>query len=267
MRKCGTATCFKGEATHELFLKHRSKRPLHLSGALSQGLQDLWSPESLLKFLSAETPVTVLLPKDGIHFLEDPEVVDRETIPFGTFIHKVFQQQDPNRCYLRPIMFEELAPNIVYPTKMVFGDNPGQYSKFWSKSLSMIWIGTKGNITPLHYDRCHGILCQLHGSKRVTFFRPKDTRSLYQRTAESGFSHTSRLCVEKLMNPDTVEEELRKFPNAARAKPYTCMLKQGDCVYIPPGYWHTVEHLENSVSITLAWDMDKMDPIPPNMWA
>eukprot|EP01126_Amoeba_proteus_P060626 TRINITY_DN8041_c0_g1_i1.p1 TRINITY_DN8041_c0_g1~~TRINITY_DN8041_c0_g1_i1.p1 ORF type:complete len:173 (+),score=31.23 TRINITY_DN8041_c0_g1_i1:562-1080(+) len=171
--------------------------------------------------------------------------------------------------YLRQNIFHELAPNIVYPRDLVFGPQPELFRKHFSEKNSMIWIGTKGNITPLHYDRCHGFLCQLKGSKKLTLFKPKDTNNIYQVSPETGCSHTSRLCVEALFDPPRREQELRKFPKASRVKPRYCFLQEGDCIYIPPGWWHHVEHITNSISVTLAWDIDLgIDKvIPPNMFA
>lgn len=42
-----------------------------------------------------------------------------------------------------------------------------------------VWLGSAGNITPLHYDLCHGFLVQVIGTKTVTYFEPDDFRRLY----------------------------------------------------------------------------------------
>jgi len=130
-----------------------------------------------------------------------------------------------------------------------------------------MWIGTKGNVTPIHYDRCHGILCQLKGSKVVTLIRPKDTRCIYQKSPETGRAHTTYLNLEKFFDPVTCKQELEKYPKVARAKPYQLTLNQGECLYIPPGWWHHVVHVDNSISVTLAWDIDFVidKTVPVNM--
>ena len=44
-----------------------------------------------------------------------------------------------------------------------------------------VWLGTAGNVTPLHYDLCHGFIVQVLGTKTVTYFEPDDYRCMYQR--------------------------------------------------------------------------------------
>jgi len=44
-----------------------------------------------------------------------------------------------------------------------------------------VWLGHGGNVTPLHYDLCHGLLVQIRGIKRFTYIHPDDSRHVYQR--------------------------------------------------------------------------------------
>uniref|UniRef100_A0A6B2LF89 JmjC domain-containing protein n=1 Tax=Arcella intermedia TaxID=1963864 RepID=A0A6B2LF89_9EUKA len=213
-----------------------------------------------------EKQVTVFFALDGQHFLDNEDFVKKEELKFGDVISTIFLSPiTQQRCYLRGLILEELLGLVEYPVSAIFGEGTDKFNR----KNTMIWIGTKGNITPLHYDRCHGILCQLKGSKRLTFFRPKDTRCLYQRPTHSPGSHTTFLTLEKFFDDseEVRKAELLKFPKVARAKPYSVLLKEGECLYIPPGWWHQVEHLENSISITLAWDLDFSigESVPLNM--
>ena len=41
------------------------------------------------------------------------------------------------------------------------------------------WLSSAGAITPLHFDHCHSVICQVVGRKRVTCFAPRDSSLLY----------------------------------------------------------------------------------------
>lgn len=107
---------------------------------------------------------------------------------------------------------------------------------------AMVWAGSGGCVTPLHYDRCHGFLCQLEGVKTVTLFRPRDTAKLSPRAPQTQRAHTSTLSLAQAKE---------------RAPHYEAVMRAGDCLYIPPGWWHHVAtHAEqSSLSVTLAADL------------
>ncbi|KAJ1631912.1 hypothetical protein T492DRAFT_992349 [Pavlovales sp. CCMP2436] len=44
-----------------------------------------------------------------------------------------------------------------------------------------IWLGSDANVTPFHYDLCHGFLVQVLGTKTFTFVEPPQWRCMYPR--------------------------------------------------------------------------------------
>ncbi|KAF9920126.1 hypothetical protein BGZ65_011522, partial [Modicella reniformis] len=62
-----------------------------------------------------------------------------------------------------------------------------------NRDLMRIWISLAGATTPLHYDRCHGILIQLVGRKRFVVFSHEDTSNLYTYDGISGPGHASKV--------------------------------------------------------------------------
>jgi hypothetical protein len=177
-----------------------------------------------------------------------------------------------NRIYLRGAVFNELKGDIDVPTFMDGG--PAKLSD----DLSGIWIGSKGCITPLHFDAWHGVLCQVRGRKRVTMFSPEDTDNMYPRKQEDGMNmHTSELVLEKLDLPggspaaagdEGTEAEraayMEKYPLAKDITPYTVDLEPGDALYIPPFWWHHVASLDACISVPLRWQMKLMGGSRPN---
>lgn len=191
----------------------------------------------------------VFFSNDNVHFLDDKEVVRVEEMAMPALIDRVFNSTNSlRRCYYRqplsearfpslllltPFQLPCLQPLLHFPTPLVFGppETRHRFKRQFSAHLAMLWIGHGGNITPLHYDRCHGFLCQLkvlllpsspphphppahpssastpstassQGTKRLWLFRPKDTRLLYQREPQTQKAHTSTLRVEALMGED-----------------------------------------------------------------
>jgi hypothetical protein len=167
-----------------------------------------------------------------------------------------------NRIYLRGAVFNELKEDINVPTFMDGG--PAKLSD----DLSGIWIGSKGCITPLHFDAWHGVLCQVRGRKRVTLFAPEDTDNMYPRKQEDGMNmHTSELVLEQLDLPgcpaaasagEVDADYMSKYPLAKTITPYTVDLEPGDALYIPPFWWHHVSSLDASISVPLRWQMKIM---------
>jgi len=263
MRKAGTIPTTSYEQLSSEFEKFRSKRPLVIRDFLSTWpSKNNWDWKSLTNIVPPEKIIEVFVAKDGTHFLDDNLVVERVNMEFGSALESIMNVKDDQpRLYFRDIIIEELMDHVHYPDVLF-----GYQTHTFNKKNTMLWIGSKGNITPLHYDRCHGILCQLKGTKTLTLFRPKDTRYLYQKSAETGRSHTTHLIVERLIDEKTSQSELQKFQKVKRAKPYTFILNEGECIYIPPGWWHHVVHNDNSISVTLAWDLQlSVDTVPINM--
>ncbi|KAF9969842.1 hypothetical protein BGZ65_011585, partial [Modicella reniformis] len=61
-----------------------------------------------------------------------------------------------------------------------------------NKDLMRNWISLAGATTPLHYDRCHGILIQLVGRKRFVVFSHENTNNLYTYDGISGPGHVGK---------------------------------------------------------------------------
>ncbi len=104
----------------------------------------------------------------------------------------------------------------------------------------LLWIGPAGTFTPLHHDLTNNLLVQVTGTKRVIMAAPNETANLYNDAHV--FSR-----VRDVTDPAL---DLTRFPLIGDVTFHEIVLEAGECLFIPIGWWHQVEALDFSVSLT-----------------
>lgn len=101
------------------------------------------------------------------------------------------------------------------------------------------WLGPKGTVTPLHCDFDDNIFAQIWGTKRIFLAPPHHDEFLYVREANP-------VLFGSPVDPEAPDYE--RFPLARHANLIECIVKPGDLLYVPAGWYHQVRALSFSLS-------------------
>ncbi len=152
---------------------------------------------------------------------------------FGEYLERVLTKDDDLRMFLynMPSKIPELKADVILPT----------IADGFSSRFMFMFFGCKGSVTPLHYDidMSHVFHTAIYGTKRFVLFAPDNSRWLYQHP----FTVRSYVDVD---HPD-----FDRYPALEHAKGYEVILRPGETLFIPCGYWHHVFYEEGGYAISL----------------
>lgn len=151
-------------------------------------------------------------------------------------------------------------------TPFVFSDDP----------IINTWIGPAWTISPLHHDPYHNMLVQVVGTKYIRLYSPKTPASqIHPRGKEKAYStekaeddsgteqtverlidmsNTSEVDIAAIeLSPAEAETWEEKWPGFMQAEYVETVLHEGECLYIPIGWWHYVRGLSGGISVSFWW--------------
>lgn len=106
--------------------------------------------------------------------------------------------------------------------------------------LRQIWMGPGGTVSSLHFDDKQNILVQVAGCKRVILVPPAHSGELQPHTGAAW--NTAQV--------DLWQDGAPPLSGVAWAGVH---LGPGDALFIPPGWWHHVTAVTDSISVSFWW--------------
>lgn len=100
------------------------------------------------------------------------------------------------------------------------------------------WLGPQGTITPLHHDPCNLMMAQVYGRKLWKMISPHFTPQMY--------NYRGVFSAVDLTKPD-----YDRFPLFKEVSIIEEILEPGDLIFVPVGWWHFVEALDISISVSM----------------
>ncbi len=160
----------------------------------------------------------------------------RTKMLLSKFVALIHERAPTNEFYIRRLqlgngalasLFDDLPRNVPFLT--IDPDSPELYN---------FRIGPAGTITHLHHDNDNTLLGQFVGRKKLRLVPSVQLPRMSNFIGEfSSFN---------LSDADTLEY----VRSEAKADVHEYILEPGDAVFLPVGWWHYLEALDNSVSVS-----------------
>jgi hypothetical protein len=160
---------------------------------------------------------------------------------FGDYIDLISQGPTGLRIFLFNIFDHapQLTQDFTWPDHLMKG---------FVKKYPMLFVGGASSITHMHFDidMSHILHTQFAGRKRVLLFPFEEQHKLYRKPFEvlslADFSH---------YNQEEGKPNYTQFPALKLARGYEMILNHGDTLFMPAGYWHHMEYLDNGFAMSL----------------
>ena len=174
--------------------------------------------------------------------------------PFERFIDQILQPDAGNEAYLTAYNSDRNSEALS-----VLHKDLGFLDKFLDRNAAnpfgMMWIGPAGTVTSLHHDLTNNFIAQLVGRKRVKLMPSSEVGKLYNH--HHVFSE-----IPDLEDPAV---DLARYPRLKEVRIYDVVLEPGEIIFMPLGWWHQVNSLDFSVTITYTnflWRNDYFSSYP-----
>lgn len=163
--------------------------------------------------------------------------------PFSEIAAKLAAPDPSNDCYVTANN-ADANRSAFAPFFAEAGEIPGILRPGATRN-GFIWIGPRGSITPWHHDLTNNLLLQIAGRKRVRMVASHDTPLM----------RNHRHCFSRW----GTDELLPGPAGEGRPAVLECEIGPGDALFLPIGWWHHVEGLDQHIGMSFTefvWDND-----------
>ncbi|ACC69307.1 cupin-like domain-containing protein [Paraburkholderia phymatum] len=168
----------------------------------------------------------------------------RRAMRFGDYVDLVERAGVTNDFY----MTANNASRNRVALAALWDDVPpiGEYLDAAAADAGYFWFGPAGTKTPFHHDLTNNLMAQVIGRKRVLLVPFTDTAHMY--------NHLH--CYSQV---DGGALDVERFPSFEQAHVIECTLEPGELLFLPIGWWHYVEALDASVTMTYTSFLERND--------
>jgi hypothetical protein len=237
-RYCGRIEV-RSAPTYEQFVReYYSKHlPVVLTGAVDHWpALGKWTPTYLLeKFGDQEIEVQFGRERDPQY--ERNASRHKKKMPMKDFIGLVTRDGSSNDYYMTANNTRNSQAGIDGLFDDVDDFAVGYREAATIKSGNFFWFGPRGTFTPLHHDLTNNMLVQILGRKKITLIPAAQVPWLYNDVGVFSAADYPRF-------------DEQRHPLMKHATPIELVLKPSEAVFIPVGWWHCVEALDVSISVS-----------------
>ena len=151
-------------------------------------------------------------------------------------------------------LFPSLYKDVIIPNFCEDDAHGIGHGRMYS---TMLWLGPRGCVSPLHFDPLDNIFMQYVGRKRVTLFSGGNdgTSDNSQLPWHYAGSHGQQYNTSPINIEDPLADIEATYPMFSKGAPpaHYCLLYPGDCLYIPSKWWHHVRSIDTCASVNVWW--------------
>lgn len=229
----------------EHFFQHHyaAHRPAVIGGLIDHWpLRTSWTLDGIAARLG-DTSVRVQWNRESIPDYELKSTELATVRPFSEIAQRLRDPEPSNDFYITANNAHDNA-DAFEPLRADVGELPGILAPGSARD-GFIWIGPPGTVTPWHHDLTNNLLVQVQGRKRVRLVASHDTPLM----------RNDRHCFSSWSTDD-----LPPGPaHADRPAVLEATIGPGEALFIPVGWWHHVEGLDQTIGMSFTdfvWDND-----------
>lgn len=194
-----------------------------------------WSPDYLAEAMGDE-PVEVMAGRDANPNYERESYGHKQRMSLRKYVEWIANCSSSNDMYL-VANNHLLESDAAAPLWDDFTIDERYLEPSRAKKSAFLWFGPKGTFTPLHHDVLNVLFVQVFGSKSFTLISSLE-------------SHCVANNVAVYSDIDARSPDPARFPRFESTARISVVLGPGEALLVPVGWWHCVEALETSISLS-----------------
>ena len=197
-----------------------------------------WSPQYFADTLG-DAQIQVQFDRESDDLFERNSDKYRKSMLMSEFVDMIENDGDSNNYYMTANNTQQNVEAIKSAFEDIgdFGDGYRNLLEADSAFSTYFWMGPKGTFTPLHHDLTNNMLVQVYGSKKVTLIPAWQVPWIY-----NDLHVYSEVAFPKY--------DLKTHPLMQHITPVEVTIDAGDALFIPIAWWHCVDGLDKSISIS-----------------